>query len=195
MAKINAFNKQVGWIEVICGPMFSGKTEELLRKINLLQYADVKYILFKPSIDTRFGIENVKSRDGRNKQSVSVKSSYEIIEHLKSLKDKPQVIAIDEAQFFDDNLASVCDELASSKYIIYVAGLDTDYSGKPFFNMGQLLSIAEEVVKLKAICTLCGAPACKTQRLNITKNDKTIQIGDSDKYAARCRHHHTTKPL
>lgn len=196
MPKLNAFNRQKGWIEVICGPMFAGKSEELLRKMNRLKYAEVDYVIFKPVIDTRTK-DSVKSRDGRELKAVQVKKSADIISHIKGLKNKPQVIAIDEIQFFDEELPSVCDYLADNGFIIYAAGLDTDFRGVPFSNTANMMSIAESVIKLTAICTECGAPATRTQRLINGKpasfDSPTIIVGNTETYTARCRHHHYVK--
>lgn len=194
MSKINAFTKQKGWIEVICGPMFAGKSEELLRRINLLKYADVKYLLFKPTVDTRTN-KSVQSRDGRNQNAITVDKARDIIEHINAKYDNYQVIAIDEVQFFDEEIAEVCAYLANNKYIVIAAGLDLDFAGDPFPGMTKLLAYAEEVTKLSAICTNCGAPANMTEK--ITKNkiaadymSGKIEVGDNDMYAARCRHCH-----
>lgn len=196
MPKLNAFNRQKGWIEVICGPMFAGKSEELLRKMNRLKYAEVDYVIFKPVIDTRTK-DSVKSRDGRELKAVQVKKSSDIISHIKGLKNKPQVIAIDEIQFFDEQLPEVCDYLADNGFIIYAAGLDTDFRGIPFPNTANMMSIAESVIKLTAICTECGAPATRTQRLINGKpasfDSPTIVVGNTETYTARCRHHHYVK--
>lgn len=196
MAKLNAFNRQKGWIEVICGPMFAGKSEELLRKMNRLKYAEVDYLIFKPVIDTRTK-NSVKSRDGRELKAINVKNSKDIIKHIKSLKDKPQVIAIDEIQFFDDELPQVCNYLADHGFIIYAAGLDSDFRGVPFKNTASLLATAENVIKLTAICTECGAPATRTQKLINGKpapfDSPRIVVGNVETYTARCRHHHEVK--
>ncbi len=196
MAKLNAFNRQKGWIEVICGPMFAGKSEELLRKMNRLKYAEVDYLIFKPVIDTRTK-NSVKSRDGRELKAINVKNSTDIIKHIKELKEKPQVIAIDEIQFFDDELPQVCNYLANHGFIIYAAGLDTDFRGVPFKNTASLLATAENVIKLTAICTECGAPATRTQKLINGKpapfDSPRIVVGNVETYTARCRHHHEVK--
>ncbi len=196
MAKLNAFNRQKGWIEVICGPMFAGKSEELLRKMNRLKYAEVDYLIFKPVIDTRTK-NSVKSRDGRELKAINVKNSKDIIKHIKSLKDKPQVIAIDEIQFFDDELPQVCNYLADHGFIIYAAGLDSDFRGVPFKNTASLLATAENVIKLTAICTECGAPATRTQKLINGKpapfDSPRIVVGNVETYTARCRHHHEVR--
>lgn len=194
--KTNAFNKQRGWIEVICGPMFAGKSEELLRQLNRLKYADVNYVLFKPQVDTRTK-NNVQSRDGRKLDAITVKDSFEIRKYLSNLKKLPNVVAIDEVQFFDDDIVYLCDNLAREGVIVYAAGLDSDFKGEPFNVVGRLMCLAEVVIKLTAICTECGAHATRSQRLIDNKpasfNSPTILIGNVDYYCARCRHHHEIK--
>lgn len=196
MAKLNAFNRQKGWIEVICGPMFAGKSEELLRKMNRLKYAEVDYLIFKPTIDTRTK-DTIKSRDGRELHAIQVKKAVDIVTYIKSLKVKPQVIAIDEIQFFDKELPNVCEYLADNGFIIYAAGLDSDFRGEPFPNTANLLALAENVIKLTAICTECGAPATRTQKLIDGKpapyDSPRIVVGNTETYTARCRHHHVVK--
>ncbi|MDE6477485.1 MAG: thymidine kinase [Mycoplasmoidaceae bacterium] len=176
--------------------MFAGKSEELLRKMNRLKYAEVDYLIFKPVIDTRTK-NSVKSRDGRELKAINVKNSTDIIKHIKELKEKPQVIAIDEIQFFDDELPQVCNYLANHGFIIYAAGLDTDFRGVPFKNTASLLATAENVIKLTAICTECGAPATRTQKLINGKpapfDSPRIVVGNVETYTARCRHHHEVK--
>jgi len=195
MAKINAFRTQKGWIEVICGPMFSGKSEELLRRINLLQFSEVKYLLFTPAIDTRTGAKKAKSRDGRTIDAITVHKSVDIIEHINNSSPDVQVIAIDEAQFFDDELPEVCHYLANNEYIVIVAGLDMDSFGRPFTPMMKLLIYAEQVTKLKAVCTNCGASASFTDHINPRPQDTQIMVGDKNEYTARCRHCHSYASL
>lgn len=190
MAKINAFRTQKGWIEVICGPMFSGKSEELLRRIGLLKYSEVKYLLFTPVADTRSGEKKAKSRDGRVIESIAVNKSVEIINHVNNSNGDVQVIAIDEAQFFDDELPEVCNYLANNDYIVIAAGLDMDSWGRPFKPMEKLLVYAEKVTKLKAVCTNCGAVASFTAHLHPRSLDEQILVGDKNAYTALCRHCH-----
>lgn len=197
--KLNAFNKPKGWIEVICGPMFAGKSEELLRRINRFKYADISYIIFKPKIDTRNS--NASSRDGRTIKSVSINSSNDIINYLEKYesthKTKIDAIAIDEAQFLDEELGSICNKLANLGYVVYVSGLDLDFRGIPFTTMANILAYADHVTKLTAICTVCGAEANRTQRLINDEpakiSDPIIKIGDKESYEARCRQHHQIK--
>lgn len=195
MAKINAFRTQKGWIEVICGPMFSGKSEELLRRINLLQYSEVKYLLFTPVADTRTGARKAKSRDGRIIESIPVTNSREIIDHVNKASDDVQVIAIDEAQFFDEELPEVCNYLANNDYIVIAAGLDMDSWGRPFAPMMKLLVYAEKVTKLKAVCSNCGAAASFTGHIKPRPMDSQILVGDKNEYTAHCRHCHQQSKL
>lgn len=197
--KLNAFHKAKGWIEVICGPMFAGKSEELLRRLNRLKYADINYVIFKPVTDTR-SQKLAKSRDGRKYEAIEVNKSEEIFNFLKKQEEKKikyDVIAIDEAQFLDENLGEVCNELANKNYVVYVAGLDLDFRGVPFKSMTNLLAYADTVTKLTAICTVCGGEANRTQRIINGQpakfDDPTVQIGDSESYEARCRNHHEIK--
>lgn len=191
MAKINAFRSQRGWIEVICGPMFSGKSEELLRRVGLLKFAEVKYLLFTPITDTRSGSKKAKSRDGRIIESIAVNKSRDIIGEINKCSDDVQVIAIDEAQFFDDELPEVCNYLANNEYVVIVAGLDMDSWGRPFTPMMKLLVYAEHVTKLKAICTNCGASASFTGHIKPRPLDAQIMVGDKEEYTAHCRHCHS----
>ncbi|MBQ0045335.1 MAG: thymidine kinase [Mycoplasma sp.] len=195
MAKINAFRTQKGWIEVICGPMFSGKSEELLRRINLLQFAEVKYLMFTPNTDTRSGLKKAKSRDGRIIDSISVGCSREIIDWVNNSSEDVQVIAIDEAQFFDEELPEVCNYLANNDYIVIASGLDMDSWGRPFTPMMKLLIYAERVTKLKAICTNCGASASFTGHIKPRPMDAQILVGDKNEYTAHCRHCHSQSKL
>lgn len=195
MSKINAFRSQRGWIEVICGPMFSGKSEELLRRINLLKYAEVKYLLFTPARDTRSGPKTAKSRDGRTIESISVNNSREIIDYVNKASDDVQVIAVDEAQFFDDELPEVCNYLANNDYIVIAAGLDMDSWGRPFTPMMKLLVYAEQITKLKAVCTNCGATASFSGAIKPRPMSDQILIGDKNEYTAQCRHCHQQSKL
>lgn len=190
MAKKNALTHQQGWIEVICGPMFAGKSEELLRRINRMSFADIKCAIFKPKLDTR--THNIKSRDGRNMDAITIKSSYELYDYVDKLR--PDVIAIDEVQFFENDIVEVLQTLADSGINVLVAGLDRDFRGEPFGSISLLLTVAEKITKLTAICTECGADATRTQRLINGKpapyESSQILIGNEESYTARCRHHH-----
>ncbi len=181
-----------GWIEVITGCMFAGKTEELIRRIRVLQYAKKKLMVFKPAIDNRYSISEIASHAGLRYTSVNVTSSDDILSHVTPDVD---VIAIDEAQFFDNGLVSVCEKLADSGKRVMVAGLDRDFRGEPFGVIPELLTRGEFVTKLSAVCTVCGAPATRTQRLvngqPAAYEDPIILVGASESYEARCRHCHT----
>ena len=178
-----------GFIEVICGGMFSGKTEELLRRIKRAHIARQKVQLFKPVIDDRYSADHVQSHDATRLPSIPIRSAREILDHLN---DNTRVVGVDEAQFFDDLLVEVADKLAYRGIRVILAGLDMDYMGRPFGPMPKLLSIAEKVTKLTAVCTLCGAAATRSQRISNEKSAGADQIlvGAHDSYEARCRFHH-----
>jgi len=173
--------RQTGWIEVICGSMFSGKTEELIRRVRRAQIARQKIELFKPEIDTRYSKDEIVSHDDQKLPSRVVKNANEMI----PLSLEVQVVAIDEAQFYKKNLVKVCNTLANMGKRVIVAGLDTDYRGDPFSPIPELLAIAEYITKTHAICVVCGNPANFTQRT--TKSKDQVLIGTSDIYEARCR--------
>ena len=180
-----------GWIETISGCMFAGKTEELIRRIKVLEFAKKEIMVFKPVIDNRYSDSKVVSHAGSSVESYAINDAYEI---LKMIKDTTQVVAIDEVQFFDDNICAVCNELADRGIRVMVAGLDTDFRGEPFGPMPQLITEAEFVTKLAAVCNKCGAPATRTQRIIDGKPasyyDPIILVGASESYEARCRHCH-----
>ena len=171
-----------GWIEVICGNMFSGKTEELLRRLRRAKIAKLSTIVFKPEIDKRYSENKIVSHIDNTMKSLSVKNSSEI---LKKSKDY-NVVGIDEAQFFDNKLINICKELAKINTRVIVAGLDTDYKGKPFGPMQGIMCESDYLDKLRAICVKCGNPASYTQR--ITKQTEQVVIGETNIYEARCRH-------
>jgi thymidine kinase len=173
--------RQNGWIEVICGSMFSGKTEELIRRMKRAQFANQKMLLFKPIIDNRYHETNIVSHQGTSIQAISVSDSSEI---LKSWTDQ-KVIAIDEAQFFDHALVNVCNELATKGVRVIIAGLDMDYLGEPFGPMPKLLAIAEYVTKVHAICVSCGNLAHYSHR--ISNEDGQVVVGAIEKYQPLCR--------
>lgn len=181
-----------GWIEVICGSMFAGKTEELLRRIRRIYYAKKEVIVFKPTIDNRYSEDEIVSHNNERIRCININKSSEIYETLKKIK--PYAVAIDEAQFFDEGLVNICEELADKGIRVIIAGLDKDFRGNPFGIMPKLLARAEYVTKLAAICQVCGAPASRTQRLINGKpakyNDPIILVGAKEQYEARCRHHH-----
>jgi len=178
-----------GHIELICGSMFSGKTEELLRRIRRTEIARKRLQVFKPQIDTRYGIERVASHTGTAwDQVVALPCAADV---LRCVLLSTEVVAIDEVQFFDDGIVAVCEELADRGKRVIAAGLDRNFRGEPFGPMPRLLAMAESVEKLTAICVVCGAPATRTQRLingaPARFDDPVILVGGSDSYEARCR--------
>lgn len=185
------FRGSDGWIEVICGSMFAGKTEELIRRITRIRLAKKEVIVFKPVIDDRYAKIEVVSHSQRKVKSIPINNSSEILPNLTS---KPYAVAIDEAQFFDEGLVDVIEKLANMGVRVIVAGLDLDFRGEPFGIMPEILARAEYVTKLHAICQVCGEPATRTQRLidNIPAyyDDPIILVSAQDKYEARCRHCH-----
>lgn len=183
--KKNALSSAKGNIIVICGPMFAGKSEELLRRIKRLQYAAVPYLIFKPKIDTRTS-NTIKSRDGRELEAIEISSATEVFEHIGKITHFPFVIGFDEAQFFDDTIVEVAKILTSLKATVLIAGLDADSNYEPFGSMGSLLALADEVYKLTAICVTCGANASKTYRRSQTASESQILIGDQEIYEAIC---------
>jgi thymidine kinase len=176
--------KDTGWIEVITGCMFSGKTEELIRRLRRAQIAKQKVMIFKPQIDTRYAEGSIVSHNDQSLPSTQIK---DINDALKYSKDA-QVVGIDEAQFFSSDIIEVCDELANNGKRVIVVGLDQDYKGAPFEPMPHLLSIAEYVTKSLAICVNCGNPADRTQRK--TAMAERVIVGAADLYEARCRKCH-----
>jgi len=178
---VNIVTHHTGWIEVIAGSMFSGKTEELIRRIRRAVIARQKVRLFKPAIDTRYSENEIVSHDQVKVKALVVKTTDEIF----SQSLEAQVIGIDEAQFFDESLVKVCQRLANMGKRVIIAGLDQDYLGQPFAPIPELLAVAEYITKTHAICVLCGNPANHTFR-KTTDKDKVV-IGSTDVYEARCR--------
>jgi thymidine kinase len=180
-----------GWIEIVCGSMFSGKTEELIRRVRRARIAKQKIQVFKPALDRRYHAEQVASHNGLQWQAIPVGNAREILDRLEP---DTTVAAVDEAQFFDWELSKVCNELADGGVRVILAGLDMDFRGEPFGPMPLLMAEAEEVTKLQAICVTCGAPASRTQRLidgrPAAYDDPVILVGGSESYEARCRHCH-----
>lgn len=174
-----------GSIEIICGPMFSGKTEELLRRVRRAQIARQKIQVFKPSLDDRYHKTDVVSHSAQKTPAIAVENSYGI---LQKLHDSTRIVAIDEVQFFDESIVTIVSKLALRGIRVICAGLDQDYRGRPFGPIPFLLAIADEVVKVKAICTVCGCPATKTFRRDV-ESQQQIVVGESDVYEARCRAH------
>lgn len=171
-----------GRIEVICGSMFSGKTEELIRRLNRARIARQQVEIYKPQIDTRYSEENVVSHDSNSVSSTPVDSSQSIL-LMAGLAD---VVGIDEAQFFDDGLVEVCNTLANSGKRVIIAGLDMDFKGHPFGPIPALCAIAEDVTKVHAICVHCGALAHVSHR--IVEGDKQVLLGELQEYEPLCRH-------
>ncbi|HEX6291212.1 MAG TPA: thymidine kinase [Herpetosiphonaceae bacterium] len=180
-----------GSIEVICGSMFSGKTEELIRRIKRAQIARKRVQVFKPLIDTRYSTEEVASHDGVRAQAIPCASSAEIADLIQV---DVHVVAIDEIQFFDDAIVELCERLAAEGKRVIVAGLDQDFRGEPFGPIPHLMAKAEDVAKLHAICVICGSAASRTQRLidgrPASYHDPIILVGAQEAYEARCRQHH-----
>jgi len=173
--------KNSGWIEVICGSMFSGKTEELIRRIRRAEIAKMNTIIFKPNIDNRYSSNHIVSHNQSKMESILVEDINEILENSTEM----DVIGIDEAQFFSNELIPVCKKLAKDNKRVVVAGLDTDFKGIPFGPMPALMCESDFLDKLRAICVKCGNPASFSQR--ITKDSKQVLIGETDVYEARCR--------
>lgn len=183
--------KQTGWVEVICGSMFSGKSEELIRRVRRAHYGKLKVQVFKPAMDNRYSDEAVVSHNGTSVIAKPVPTSKDILEETLPETD---IVGIDEVQFFDEGVAEVVQELADRGYRVITAGLDQDFRGEPFGPMPKLMAHAENVTKLQAICLVCGSPASRTQRLINGKpasyDDPIILVGASESYEPRCRHCH-----
>jgi thymidine kinase len=171
-----------GWIEVIAGSMFSGKSEELIRRLRRAKIARQKVQVFKPHIDSRFSDDHIVSHSEMRHESSNIRTASEILEKLEA---DTEVVGIDEGQFFDDELINVANILARRGLRVIIAGLDQDYTGKPFEPMPQLLAIAEYITKTHAICMRCGQPANYSQRT--FESEERVAVGASDKYEARCR--------
>ena len=180
-----------GWIEVISGNMYAGKTEELLRRIRRLEYAKKTVLVFKPKIDNRYADNEVVSHNNERIKSINISAPKDILNYIDPL---PYAIAIDEIQFFDREVIDICEELADKGVRVILAGLDRDFRGEPFGIMPELLARAEYVTKLKAICQVCGAPATRTQRIINGRpakySDPVVLVGAKEQYEARCRHCH-----
>lgn len=194
-------NRGSGRIEVICGPMFSGKTEELIRRLRRAEIARLSSLVFKPRIDVRYDAEDVVSHSRQRIKSVAVQD-VEAIERF--LSDTPpdsyQIVAVDEAQFFDETLPALVRKLADQRKKVVIAGLDQDYFGEPFSPIPELLALADCVTKQSAICMVCGEPATKTQRVSAEADaagydqpTEQVHVGATDAYEARCRAHFTPR--
>lgn len=181
-------SRRAGWIEVICGSMFCGKTEELIRRVKRAEIARQKVQVFKPVLDNRYVAEAVNSHAGRQVEAQRAHNAQELLEMVA---EDSEVIAVDEVQFFDHAIVDVCQHLAQSGKRVICTGLDLDFRGEPFGLMPRLMAVAEHVEKLQAICLECGAPASRTQRLiegaPANYDDPVILIGASENYEARCR--------
>jgi thymidine kinase len=173
--------KNTGWIEVIVGCMFSGKTEELIRRVRRAQIARQSVAIFKPRVDIRYSADHIVSHSDARMSSTVVNNAEEILE----LAREAQVVGIDEGQFFNMDLVNVCEKLANQGKRVIVAGLDQDFRGRPFEPMPQLLAEGEYITKTLAICVVCGNPADRTQRK--TKSSERVVVGATDIYEARCR--------
>ena len=180
-----------GSLEVITGSMFSGKTDELIRRLRRATIARQKVQVFKPIIDDRYAVEKVTSHAGNNYVAIPIQSASEL---KKRLDSDTTVVAIDEAQFFNEDIIPLVRQLADIGIRVIVAGLDTDFRGEPFGPMPMLMALAERVEKLQAICMVCGEPACRTQRLvngvPARYDDPVVIVGAAEMYEARCRTHH-----
>lgn len=185
-------NRKFGWIECICGSMFSGKSEELLRRIKRGVIAKQKVLLFKPSIDNRYDENRVSTHNGNSYDSISIEKSSDILNFVKDTKY--DIIGIDEIQFFDNDIVKIINKLADNGIRVIVAGLDMDFKAEPFHPMPEIMAISEMVTKLHAVCNKCGKEASRSQRLINGKpakyDDPVVVIGASESYEARCRHCH-----
>ncbi len=170
-----------GWIEVICGSMFSGKTEELIRRLRRALIARQRVAIFKPVVDDRYAADKLVTHDQISIPSIPVRHPREVLEKARDA----QVLGIDEVQFFDRSLVDVCQQLAQEGKRVIVAGLDTDYRARPFEPVPDLLAVAEYITKTHAVCVVCGNPACRTQR--VVRRGERILVGGSDAYEPRCR--------
>ena len=174
--------KKAGSIEVICGSMFSGKTEELIRRMKRAQFAKLNIKIFKPCIDVRYSEDEVVSHDSHSIPSTPIDSAAKMLD----ISDSVDVIGIDEAQFFDESIVDVVQALADKGIRVIIAGLDTDFMGKPFGPMPALMAVAEDIQKVHAICVKCGSPANHSHRLS--KSDQLVVLGEKDIYEPLCRH-------
>ena len=177
----NNHGKRKGWIEVICGSMFSGKTEELIRRLKRAEFAKQRVEIFKPAVDIRYHVEEVVSHDSNSIRSTPVQSSSEIL----LLTTDVEVVGVDEAQFFDEELVNVVNELANNGVRVVIAGLDMDFTGRPFGVMPKLLAIAEYVTKVHAICVDCGDLAQHSYRLS--EGEQLVLLGETNHYKPLCR--------
>ena len=184
-----------GWIECITGSMFSGKSEELIRRLRRGVYAKQKVIVFKPAIDDRYHKEKVVSHNGNEIEAINISKANEIWQY--NLKDV-DIIGIDEIQFFDQEIVEIAETLAEKGYRVITAGLDMDFRGEPFHPVPEMLAVSEHITKLQAVCAVCGASSSRTQRLIDGKpakvDDPIILVGADERYEPRCRAHHVVLP-
>lgn len=181
-----------GHIEIITGPMFSGKTEELIRRVKRASIAKQKVQIFKPALDTRYSETKIISHSSLSVISTPLKKASEVFEHLHPTT---RVVAFDEVQFFDSKVIEIIEKLADMGLRVICAGLDLDFKARPFPIMPHLLCIADEVQKIHAICTVCGAQATRSQRLSTTLSQEQVELGSQESYEARCRAHYTHPDL
>jgi thymidine kinase len=179
---MNVVHSHTGWIETICGSMFSGKSEELIRRLRRAKIAKQKVQAFKPGLDDRYDADYIVSHDDRKISSTKISSADEILELVEP---DTQVVGIDEAQFLGEELVAVCEKLADNGKRVIVAGLDQDYLGRPFEPIPQLLAVSEYITKTMAVCVVCGNPANRSQRL--IKSDDRVVVGSTGTYEPRCR--------
>lgn len=188
---MNYFNNQGGRIEVICGPMFAGKTEELIRRVTRMEYAHKSFLVFKPLIDNRYSQDEVVSHSKYKKKAINIKEAKEILPYVT---DDIQAVVVDEVQFFDESMIDVLSYLAGKGLRVICAGLDLDFKAKPFGIIPSLLAIAEDVTKLTAICMCCGEEDTRTQRIidghEAYDDDPVVLVGAKESYEARCRRCH-----
>lgn len=186
--------RRKGWIEVITGPMFAGKSEEVIRRVKRLEYAHKHTLVFKPKMDDRYSEDEIVSHSHLKTKSLNIEKAEEIFNYVDEQTD---AVVIDEVQFLDHEIIHVADELANRGIRVIVAGLDRDFRGEPFKNIPELLALAEDVTKLTAICVCCGSPATRTQRIingvPAKYDDPVIVVGASEAYEPRCRHCHDVK--
>ena len=185
---MHVMHADMGWVEVICGPMFSGKSEELIRRLRRAQIARQAVQVFKPSIDDRYSVTQIVSHSRATLEALPVETSADL---ARAVRRDTRVVGIDEAQFFDDGLVDVVERLADRGLRVVLAGLDQDYTGAPFRRMPDLMAIAEYVTKTLAICTRCGAPAGRSQRL--VPDAAQVKVGAVESYEARCRRCHSPR--
>ncbi len=184
---MNIAPREIGWIEVICGSMFSGKTEELMRRLRLAQIAKQRVAVFKPKIDDRYAVDAIVSHDARRIPSTAVGEAVDVWNAVGGSRAKPafDVVGIDEAQFFGLDLVEICERMADLGVRVIVSGLDQDSRGVPFEPIPQLLAVAEFITKNLAICVVCGNPSNRSQRL--VNREARVLVGSTDAYEARCR--------